>query len=270
MPDILTDLDDDGVFRVTLNRPENMNTLGGTILSDFALAMEEASRNADVRAVIVTGAGRAFCAGAELGAATAGGDGGGAGGRDGRSSHLATLTNMESIHSQWAGAAWACPKPTIGLINGAAAGAGMGLALTLDFRIAAQSAVFVSAFSRIALSGDNGVTYALSHLLGRSKALEILMLSPRITADQALQLGLVRDVVPDEDLLERGLEFARLLAAGPTTIYALMKRNLAFAETATFEQSLDRESTGIAISQGSGDFRSAVQAFLDKRPPVFG
>lgn len=262
MADVLWETDSSGVMLVTLNRPDQLNTLGGTIVEDFAAAMDEASTNPAVRAVAVTGAGRAFCAGAQL-TGTAGGDGRAGG-------HLAGLAGMDAIHRRWAGAAWACPKPTVALINGAAAGAGLGLALSLDFRIAAQSALLVSAFSKVALSGDNGVTYALAHLMGRSAALEILMLSPRIDAQEAEQLGLVRDVVPDGELLERGMEFARRLAGGPTTIYALMKRNLAFAESATFEQSLDREASGIAVSQASGDFRSAVEAFLQKRPAVFG
>jgi 2-(1,2-epoxy-1,2-dihydrophenyl)acetyl-CoA isomerase len=265
MPDVECERTESGVLLVTLNRPDNMNTLGGTILHDFAAAMDEASRDPAVRAVAITGKGRAFSAGADLAAAAAPHDGG----TTPPGSILATEVRLASIHAQWAGAAWACPKPTIGLINGPAAGAGLGLALTLDFRIAAESAVFVSAFAKVALSGDNGVTYALAQLLGRSKALEILMLSPRITAAKALELGLVMDVVPDDQLMAAGMEFAERLAAGPTSIFALMKRNLAFAERSTFEQSLDREATGIAIAQSTNDFQSAVAAFLEKRAPTF-
>jgi 2-(1,2-epoxy-1,2-dihydrophenyl)acetyl-CoA isomerase len=264
--DVVCDLSPSGVLLVTLNRPDRMNTLGGTIVADFAAAMSEATMNPAVRTVAITGAGKAFCAGAELVGAPSGAQ---PPGQPPKSGYLSTVNGMDLIHDRWAGAAWACPKPTIGLINGAAAGAGMGLALTLDFRIAARSARFVSAFARVALSGDNGVTYALSHLMGRSKALEILMLSPRIDAQEALELGLVREVVADDELLARGMDFAERLAKGPTTIYALMKRNLAFAETATFEQALEREGSGIAISQTSGDFRAAATAFLEKREPSF-
>ena len=262
MSDVTYELDAAGVLLLTLNRPEQMNTMGGTLVEDFSDAIRKASVDPAVRVVVVTGAGRAFCAGADLG----GGNEAGHAPPD----QSTTVALMEDLHRRWAGAAWSCPKPTIGLVNGAAAGAGMGLALTLDFRIAGTSALFVSAFSRIALSGDNGITHGLARLLGRSKALETLMLSPRIDAEEALRLGLVREVVPNEQLLERGLDFARQVAAGPVTVYGVMKRNLAFAETATFEQSLDREAVGIAISQSSSDFRNAVAAFLAKRTPTFG
>jgi 2-(1,2-epoxy-1,2-dihydrophenyl)acetyl-CoA isomerase len=270
VPDVVCEMTGAGVMLVTLNRPENMNTLGGSILEDFGAAMAEASHNPAVRAVAVTGAGRAFCAGADLAA-----------GQRARAAvsdrdepapprnHLTAVHNMDVLHGNWAGAAYACPKPTVGLINGPAAGAGFGMSLALDFRIAAQSAIFVSAFARIALSGDNGITYALSRIVGRSKALEILMLSPRITADEALELGLVRAVVPDDKLMETGMELAEKLAAGPTTIFALMKGNLAFAETSSYEESLEREGTGIAISQSTADYGSAVTAFLEKREPTF-
>jgi 2-(1,2-epoxy-1,2-dihydrophenyl)acetyl-CoA isomerase len=270
-----------GVWLVTLNRPDNMNTLSPDLLEGFRLAMAEATANPKVRAVAVTGAGRAFCAGADLAAsvrrAAAAGPAGanGAAGADGareapRRGFLSSVASMDVLHAQFAGAGYACPKPTVGLINGPAAGAGFGLALGLDFRIAAQQAIFVSAFARIALSGDNGITYGLSRLVGRAKALEILMLSPRISAAEALELGLVREVVADDKLMEVGLELCGRLAAGPTTIFSVMKRNLAFAELSTYQAALEQEAAGIAISQSSDDHQGAIQAFLEKREPTFG
>jgi 2-(1,2-epoxy-1,2-dihydrophenyl)acetyl-CoA isomerase len=267
MAEVLSENVGEGVLLITLNRPERMNTLGGTIVNEFAAAMLEATNDPGVRAIAITGAGRAFCAGAELG-----------GGptipildftSPAKRDHLEALNNIDEIQRNWSGAAWACPKPTVALVNGAAAGAGLALALTLDFRIAAESSIYVSAFARVGLSGDNGVTYALAHLVGRSKALEILMLSPRIGAAEALELGLVREVVPDAELRDRGLEFTARLAAGPTTAFAIMKRNLAFAETSTYEQALEREGSGIAVARASGDFKAAAQAFVEKRPPKF-
>jgi 2-(1,2-epoxy-1,2-dihydrophenyl)acetyl-CoA isomerase len=264
MPDVLTEKLPSGVMIVTLNRPDALNTLGGTLLPDFGAAMHEAEQDRAVRAVLVTGAGRAFCAGADLSAQ-----------RD-RSGAVpaplafsARVTWMQDLHANLAGAAFRCDKPTVALVNGAAAGAGFGLALSCDFRIASEQALLVSAFARIGLSGDNGITWGLSRLVGRSMALEILMLSPRLTAAQALELGLVRSVVPPEELMSAGLQFGERLAAGPTQAFAIMKRNLEFADTATYQQSLDREAFSIAVNGVTGENADAIQAFLDKREPDF-
>lgn len=264
MPDVVYEKNPSGVAVVTLNRPEALNTLGGDLLSEFGSALRETSADPDVRVVAITGAGRAFCAGAQLSAnRTADGEG-----RTGRS-YQATLMSMDRLHGNFAGAVYACPKPTVALINGACAGAGFGMALSADFRIASDEAIFVSAFARIALSGDNGVTYGLSRLVGRARALEILMLNPRLSAAEALELGLLRAVVAPDELLPTGMELCERLADGPTGIFALMKANLAFAEISTYEEALKRESSGIAISQASSENRDAVSAFLEKRQPNF-
>lgn len=260
--DVLCEMQSSGVLLVTLNRPDNLNCLSPQMLDGFAAAMEEATTNPAVHAVAITGAGRAFCAGADLGAASdADSHAVGLPVRD----YIADVNVIDRLHTRWANALWLCPKPTVGLINGPAAGAGMGLALACDFRTAGASALFVSAFSRIALSGDSGITYALSHIVGRSKAIEILALSPRIDAPRALELGLVGDVVPDDELLAHGLEFADRLAKLPGVAYSLMKRNLAFAETATYRESLDREAASIVAAQSSDEFQRAVRAFLNGR-----
>lgn len=265
MPDVVYEKNAQGVATVTLNRPDALNTLGGDILQEFGDAMREASTDASVRVVAITGAGRAFSAGAQLGANRSESNG-----SDPRErSHLEALQSMDRLHSNWAGAVYACAKPTVALINGPCAGAGFGMALSADFRIANDTAIFVSAFARIALAGDNGVTYGLSRLVGRARALEILMLNPRITAQEALEYGLVRQVVAPDQLTAVGMELCEKLAAGPTGIYALMKENLAFAEIHSYEDSLRRESSGIAISQTSKENRGAIEAFLAKREPDF-
>ena len=268
MPDVLTEKLPSGVMIVTLNRPDALNTLGGTLLADFGAAMHEAEQDRAVRAVLITGAGRAFCAGADLSAPR-----GEARSQNGAApaplAFSARVTSMQDLHGHLAGAAFRCDKPTVALVNGAAAGAGFGVALSCDFRIASEQALFVSAFARIGLSGDNGITWGLSRLVGRSAALEILMLSPRLTAAQALELGLVRSVVPPSELLSAGLEFGERLAAGPTQAFAIMKRNLEFADTASYQQSLDREAFSIAVNGVTGENADAIQAFLDKREPDF-
>lgn len=265
MPDVVYEKDASGVATVTLNRPDALNTLGGTILQDFGDALREATNDPAVRVVAITGAGRAFSAGAQLSSARPAPAEPGARQR----THLEAVQSMERLHANWAGAVYACPKPTVALINGPCAGAGFGMALSADFRIASETAIFVSAFARIALAGDNGVTYGLSRLVGRARALEILMLNPRLTAADALELGLLRQVVAPEELIPVGMELCERLAAGPTGVYALMKANLAFAEVSTYEESLKVESSGIAIAQVGPERQGAVEAFLDKREPDF-
>jgi 2-(1,2-epoxy-1,2-dihydrophenyl)acetyl-CoA isomerase len=264
MPDVLSEKLPSGVMIVTFNRPDALNTLSGTLLADFGAAMHEADADAAVRAVLVTGAGRAFCAGADLSAQR-----GQNGAAPGSLAFSRRVTYMKDLHAHLAGAAYACAKPTVALVNGAAAGAGFGVALSCDFRIASEQALFVSAFARIGLSGDNGITWGLSRLVGRSMALEILMLSPRLTAREALDLGLVRSVVPAPDLMSAGLEFGERLAAGPTQAFAIMKQNLELADIATYQQSLDREAFSIAVNGVTGENAGAIRAFLDKREPDF-
>lgn len=267
MSDVITELLPSGVLMVRLNRPERLNAIGGTIAEEFAAAMRAASTDAAVRVVVVTGEGRGFSSGADLQETVERSQG-----DDGQSpppSHIRGVEHMRRMHADWSGAVFAVPKPTVALVNGPAAGAGFGLALACDFRIAADSAVFVSAFARIGLSGDNGVSWGLSRIVGRARALEILMLSPRITAAEALGLGLVRQVVADDELEREGVAFAERLAAGPIEAFAIMKRNLEFADTASFAESLDREAEGISVVQLVGENRAAISAFLEKREPDF-
>lgn len=262
MPDeVLLEKVDGGVLLVTLNRPHRMNAIDDGLRDGFAAAMREAEGDGTIRAVVLTGAGTAFCVGADLKESSPGPD---------SSSIAARAAAMRRFHDDFSGALYDLSKPTIALVNGAAAGGGFGLALAADFRIASTEALFVSAFSRIALAGDNGVTYGLHRAVGRSRALEILALSPRIDADTAREWGLVREVVAPEALVPTGLELARKLAEGSMSAYAMMKANLAHAETSTHRQSMDQEAQGIAIANGGKDSREAIAAFLEKRRPNFG
>jgi len=264
MSDVLIEKQPSGVMIVTLNRPDKLNSMGGTLTEEFEAAMVDARTDLDVRAVIITGAGRAFCAGADLDAANEGSST-----RADQPSYNRGVAGMHVLHDRMAGSVFRCPKPTIALVNGAAAGGGFGVALAADFRIASQTAIFVSAFARIGLPGDNGVTWGLARLMSRSQALEILMTSPRLSADDALRLGIVRNVVAPEDLIPTGLAFAEQLADCPTEAFAIMKRNLEFAYTATYQASLDQEAAGISTSYMIGENKSAIQAFLDKTEPDF-
>ncbi|WP_426323287.1 enoyl-CoA hydratase-related protein [Microbacterium sp. E-13] len=239
---VLSELIDDGVLLITLNRPERKNAVTDALRAGFADALGRADADRAVRVVAITGAGDAFCAGAdhkEPALTVTPGLG---------TPALDLETAMRRFHAEFAGALNAVRKPTVALVNGAAAGGGMGLALAADFRIAGESALFVSAFANLGLAGDNGVTYGLHRLVGRARALEILMLSPRIDAVEAERLGLVRQVVPDDALREVGLAFCRRLAAGPTAAFALMKANLAAVEVSDYATSLDVEARGIGIA----------------------
>jgi 2-(1,2-epoxy-1,2-dihydrophenyl)acetyl-CoA isomerase len=262
MSDVLTEKLPFGVMTVTFNRPGALNTMGGALPREFAAALRDARLDEAVRAVIITGAGRAFCAGAALDEASSRP-------RPATGSFNRGVGAMQELHDQMAAAVYRCPKPTVALVNGAAAGGGFGVALACDFRIASETAIFVSAFARIGLSGDNGITWGLSRQLGRSQALEILMLSPRLTAAEALGLGLVRQVVAPGELMTAGLAFAERLAAGPTEAFAIMKRNLEFAEHATYLQSLENEAAGISVNTLVGENKEAIAAFLGKREPDF-
>jgi 2-(1,2-epoxy-1,2-dihydrophenyl)acetyl-CoA isomerase len=273
VPELLTERTDSGVLIVTLNRPDVLNTINLAMREQFAAAMSEATHDRRVRAVAITGAGRAFCGGADLAEANAGTSEDAKAARHANPGatpgYLGSVNNMQAFHRSFAGALNDCPKPTVALVNGATAGGGFGMSLAADFRIASESAFFVSAFAKIALAGDNGVTFGLQRLLGRSKTLEILMLSPRILAPEALELGLVRQVVPADELMSAGLDFCERLAAGPTSIFALMKANVAFVENSTYHEALDREASGIAIAGASSESREAIAAFIEKRPPRF-
>lgn len=264
MSDVTTELHEDGVFLVTLNRPEQQNAITDGLRDAFSAALAEAAADPKVRVVAVTGAGRAFCAGADLHAAM-----------ERRTSTetptlLGRVQSMDAFHDTFAAGLYELEKPTVALINGAVAGAGFGMALSADFRIAASSAIFVSAFARIALPGDSGITYGLQRLVGRSKALEILMLSPRLDAAEAERLGIVREVVPDDQLMTVGMEFCGRLAAGPIGNFALMKANMAATEISSYQDSLRLEALTTMIAQSSGESAEAIQAFLDKREPKFG
>ena len=155
------------------------------------------------------------------------------------------------------------------LVNGPAAGGGLGLCLATDFRIASDRARFVTAFRNIGVSGDYGVAWFLQHMVGDTRSRELLMLDRRINADEAEALGIVTKVVPHEELLPQGLEFCRELAQGPTAVLAMMKWTLNFAATSNLSDSLYQEGSHVMLSFTGEDNKEAAKAFLEKRPPRF-
>jgi 2-(1,2-epoxy-1,2-dihydrophenyl)acetyl-CoA isomerase len=258
---------EDGVAFLTLNRPERRNALSDPMLSGLAAALRECETSPDVRCVVLTGAGGAFCSGGDVKGMAAGGAGGGA---------RAALTLDERIHRQrlsqreTAGRIARMPKPVIASLPGAAAGAGLSIALACDLRIASERAILTTAFARVGFSGDYGGTWFLTQLVGSAKARELYFLSDRIDAKEAERLGLVNRVVPDDALESETRALARRLASGATVAYRYMKENLNRAlEGASLEESLDLEATHHVHTGLTEDHREAAKAFVEKREPVF-
>lgn len=258
---------EDGVAFLTMNRPERRNALSDEMLQGLSLALREAESATDVRCVVLSGAGGAFCAGGDVKGMAAASAGEGARGSrtlDERI-HLQRLSQRET-----AGRIWRMPKPVIASLPGAAAGAGLSLALACDLRIAAERAILTTAFAKVGFSGDYGGTFFLSQLVGAAKARELYLLSDRVDAKEAERLGLVNRVVADGALESETRALANRLASGATIAYRYMKENIGRALSgASLEECLDMEATHHVHTGLTQDHREAAKAFVEKREPVF-
>lgn len=245
---------DDGVDTLTLNRPDALNALNSQMRRELLAALNAARRDESVRAVVITGAGRGFCAGADLR--------GGSTERDFRrvlSNEYSPL--IEAIRS--------LPKPVIASVNGVAAGAGVSLALAADVVVAAEGARFVPAFARIGLVPDSGLARIMVRALGRHRAFEILMGERQLGAVEAHELGLVAAVVPDDQLADATRALAHRLAAGPTRGIGLTKRLLNASEDASLADALAAEAALQELAGRTDDHAEGVTAFGEKRDPEF-
>jgi len=251
----------DGVAILTLNRPERLNALSRPMLDAAIATLERCADDAAVGCIVVTGAGRGFCAGGDV---TAMGDTSGTGDW----TVERKVDRQRSIH-RLSGLLHASTKPTVAAVNGACAGAGLGIALACDLRLAADSAKFTTAFAKVGFSGDFGITWPLVRIVGEAKAKELLFLSDVIDAAQALELGLVNRIAPAAVLLVEALELAARLARGPRTAYRYMKQNIDAAAVETYQQLLDREAFTQCRTSGTADHREGVAAFVAKREPRF-
>jgi enoyl-CoA hydratase/carnithine racemase len=252
----------DRVAVITLNRPQAKNAVTYPMRTALIELIARFAEDSQVGALLITAAGSAFCAGADVRA------------MDGRPAAASIEFDQEVadlIAEQRAltGALVALRKPTVAALPGAAAGMGLSIALACDIRVAARSAILVTAFARIALSGDYGVTWLLTRLVGLSRARELMLLSERIDAPRAEALGLVNRVMPDEDLQEGAFALARTLAAGPPMAHRLIKDNLDLALHAGFAEALDHEAVNLIRTMRTNDYREGVRAFLEKRKPLF-
>lgn len=250
-----------GVGVLTLNRPEHMNTMTAEFLEDALGAFEQAAEDRTARVIILTGSGRAFCAGGDLAA--------GPGGAVGGDGPLATQTGRLRRFMRTSQLLRDMPKVTIAAINGACAGAGLSWACAADLRIAADRARFATAFINAGLSGDFGGTWLLPRLVGSSKARELYLLSKPIDAIEAQRIGLVAEVVASDDLQTRAVQIAADLAARAPIALRLMKANLRDHEEMSWSAALDSESGRHALCVTTADAAEAAAAFVGKREPVF-
>ncbi len=245
---------DDGVARVTLNRPDKVNALTARMRRELLHALIRAPREA--RAVVLTGAGRGFCAGQDLGDAA----------------NIAGVDLEGTLRDEYEPllrAIYDCPVPTLCAVNGAAAGAGANLALAADVVIAARSAVFVEAFTRIGLIPDAGGTYWLPRLVGMPRAMGMCLFAEPIPAGRAADWGLIWEVVEDDQLAPRAQELAGRLAKGPTLAYRLTKQALRESPDNTLDVQLGLEAQLQGQAGRSRDFLEGVTAFLEKREPGY-
>lgn len=261
--DLLADIDA-GVLTITLNRPQARNAMSDAMNQALADQLTAAELNPEVKCVVLTGAGQGFCAGGDVkGMAEQNAAGG-------RAASLDEAIHRQRVNQRaTAGALFKMPKPTIAALPGAAAGAGLSLALACDLRIMAKTAILTTAFARVGLAGDYGGTYFLTRLVGSAKARELYFLSERVTADEALQLGLANWVVEPDVLAARTRELAQRLAAGPSVCFRYMKENLNRAMAGEVDECLDLEATHHIHSAATADHREAATAFVEKRQPVF-
>lgn len=250
---------DGRVAVLRLDRAERLNALNGELHERLNEAIAEAAHNPEVRCVVITGAGRAFCSGGDIGSDRRGSGPMSQERRIDRIVHHAEATRL--LHQMG--------KPTLAIVNGVAAGAGLALALSCDMRIAADDAMMTTAYVRLALSGDFGCTYFLTRLVGPAVASELMFLSERFGMDRALALGLVNRTAPPELLWEQGMAMAYAMAAMPPVTLRMMKRNIRAAETASFEDMIEREAAATVRCTKTQDAKEALLARQEKRQPVF-
>jgi enoyl-CoA hydratase/carnithine racemase len=255
----------DRVAIITLNRPQARNALSDHLSPALRRMIKSCGDNPDVGAVLLTGTGTAFCAGGDV-------KGMGAH-RDPKKLamlHDEKVADLKQRQSLLTGALHGLRKPTIAALPGAAAGAGLAIALACDIRIAAQSAFVATGYVRVGLSGDYGIAWLLTQLVGTARARELMFTGEKVDADRCAQIGLVNRVVPDERLQEEAFAFARSLAEGPSLALHAMKDNLDDALTVDFDTARDREAERLIPLTTSADHKEAVQAFIEKRKAVFG
>ena len=260
---------ENGVAYLSFNRPANRNALSPAMYDGFAMALPVVAQDPSIGCLVVTGEGGAFCAGGDVKGFAEGHKRDGQADNSSRPSAAAAVDNLRRLHVLTTLAIHRMPKITIAAVPGAAAGAGLSFALACDMRVATEKAVFVTAFGNIGASGDFGGSYFLTQLVGPSKAKELYVLSERLTARQAEQLGIVNRVFADEDFDALSRSLAERVAAGAPLAQRAMKENINRALTADLATCLDAEAANMVATMSTEDHRSAVAAFVSKTTPAF-
>ena len=258
---------EDGIATLTMNRPEARNAITGEMQTLLTEAGQRLAEDPAVRVVVLTGAGGAFCAGGDVKGFVTNNAKAGGGDDEGPSFEqkvYSLRTRMDFgrlLHDM--------PKPTLAVIPGAAAGAGLSMALACDFRIAANEAKLTTAFSKIGASGDYGGTYFLQHLVGPAKARELYFLADVFTGAEAAAMGIVNQAVPAADLPAAAMVMARRLASLPTAAIGHMKKNFNVAESGSLTEVMDAEAISMVRTMMTDDHKAASAAFVEKRAPIF-
>ncbi|RJT18087.1 2-(1,2-epoxy-1,2-dihydrophenyl)acetyl-CoA isomerase PaaG [Buttiauxella izardii] len=255
---ILSDVQN-GVMTLTLNRPERLNSFNDEMHRQLAQVLTQAERDDTIRCLLITGAGRAFCAGQDLNDRNVD--------PSGEAPDLGA--SVENFYNPLVKRLAALPKPVIAAVNGVAAGAGAMLALGCDIVIAARSVNFIMSFSKLGLVPDCGGTWTLPRLAGRARAMGLALMGDKLSAEQAHQWGMIWQVVDDEALTDTARQLATHFASQPTFGLGLVKKALLASETNTLDQQLELERDYQRLAGRSEDYREGVSAFLAKRTPAF-
>ena len=250
---------DDAVATITLNRPAARNALTADMKDALLAAVGRAASDRTVRAVVLTGAGEAFCAGQDLREHA-----GGLAAADGE-----PMATVRQHYNPIVTTIMTMPKPVVAAVNGSAAGAGASLALACDLRVAGRKASLMMAFARVGLGADTGASVTLQRIAGTAKAAELLMLAEPVDAEHALAAGLFTAVVADEEVLPEATKLARRLAAGPTAAYAGIKAQLLYSASHGLAESLEHEAKIQTELGATADHRAATTAFMNKERPTF-
>jgi len=251
---------------LSFNRPDRRNALSEGVYAGFERALPQVASNPDVRVLMVTGEGGAFCAGGDVKGMNERNKSAGSGGGGSLEDRIEGLRHRQNLVSL---AMRKLPQPVVAALPGAAAGAGLSIALAADIRIAAERAIVMTAFANVGASGDFGTSWFLPRLVGEARAKHLMFTTPRLTARQAEEIGIVNVVLPDENFAAAALEWCHDLAGRAPIALRYMKENVNRSMDVSLQAALDAEAVAMVRTMGTADHREAAAAFVEKRPPRF-